>query len=145
VGLDLVIFDSDLTPATFWVKFDDLDLRPGAPGKKLQLAGGKTCNSEVGGRHGQTAESWACTPSAAPLCKPSGSSGIIGAFQRAMTVSIPKEPGVSCDSAAPPFGIVSEAACLPTRNCLACNAHRAMPVATRTRVRNQPNKDLNNG
>ena len=30
------------TPATFWVKLDDLDLRPGAPVKKLQLAGGKT-------------------------------------------------------------------------------------------------------
>ena len=29
------------TPATFWVKLDELDLRPGAPVKKLQLAGGK--------------------------------------------------------------------------------------------------------
>ena len=38
----VVIFDSALTPATFWVKLDDLDLRPGAPVKKLQLAGGKT-------------------------------------------------------------------------------------------------------
>jgi choloylglycine hydrolase len=38
----VVIFDSALTPATFWVKFDDLDLAPGAPVKKLQLAGGKT-------------------------------------------------------------------------------------------------------
>jgi choloylglycine hydrolase len=37
-----VIFDSALTPATFWVKFDDLNLAPGAPVKKLQLAGGKT-------------------------------------------------------------------------------------------------------
>ena len=38
----VVIFDSALTPATFWVKLDDLDLRPGAPVKKLQLAGGRT-------------------------------------------------------------------------------------------------------
>jgi len=38
----VVIFDSALTPATFWVKFDELDLKPGAPVKKLQLAGGKT-------------------------------------------------------------------------------------------------------
>jgi choloylglycine hydrolase len=27
----VVIFDSALTPATFWVKLDELDLRPGAP------------------------------------------------------------------------------------------------------------------
>jgi choloylglycine hydrolase len=38
----VVIFDSALTPATFWVKFDDLDFTPGASVKKLQLAGGKT-------------------------------------------------------------------------------------------------------
>jgi penicillin V acylase-like amidase (Ntn superfamily) len=38
----VVIFDSALTPATFWVKLDELDLRPGAPVKKLQLAGGRT-------------------------------------------------------------------------------------------------------
>jgi penicillin V acylase-like amidase (Ntn superfamily) len=38
----VVIFDSALTPATFWVKLDELDLKPGAPVKKLQLAGGKT-------------------------------------------------------------------------------------------------------
>jgi len=38
----VVIFDSALTPATFWVKFDDLDLEKGAPVKKLQLAGGNT-------------------------------------------------------------------------------------------------------
>jgi penicillin V acylase-like amidase (Ntn superfamily) len=38
----VVIFDSALTPATFWVKLDELDLRPGAPVKKLPLAGGKT-------------------------------------------------------------------------------------------------------
>jgi choloylglycine hydrolase len=38
----VVIFDSALTPATFWVKLDELDLKPGAPVRKLQLAGGKT-------------------------------------------------------------------------------------------------------
>jgi penicillin V acylase-like amidase (Ntn superfamily) len=38
----VVIFDSALTPATFWVKLDELDLEPGAPVMKLQLAGGKT-------------------------------------------------------------------------------------------------------
>ena len=38
----VVIFDSALTPATFWVKFDELDLRSGAPVKKLELAGGRT-------------------------------------------------------------------------------------------------------
>jgi penicillin V acylase-like amidase (Ntn superfamily) len=38
----VVIFDSALTPSTFWVKLDDLDLKAGAPVKKLQLAGGKS-------------------------------------------------------------------------------------------------------
>ena len=38
----IVLFDSAMTPATFWVKLDDLDLKPGAPVKKLELAGGKT-------------------------------------------------------------------------------------------------------
>jgi len=38
----VVIFDSALTPATFWVKLDDLDFNPGAPVKKLELAGGQT-------------------------------------------------------------------------------------------------------
>jgi penicillin V acylase-like amidase (Ntn superfamily) len=37
----VVIFDSALTPATFWVKLDELDFNPGAPVKKLELAGGK--------------------------------------------------------------------------------------------------------
>ena len=38
----VVMFDSAMTPATFWVRLDDLDLKPGAPVKKLELAGGKT-------------------------------------------------------------------------------------------------------
>jgi penicillin V acylase-like amidase (Ntn superfamily) len=38
----VVIFDSAMAPSTFWVKLDDLDLRQGAPVKKLELAGGRT-------------------------------------------------------------------------------------------------------
>ncbi len=38
----VVLFDSAMTPATFWVRLDDLDFKPGAPVKKLELAGGKT-------------------------------------------------------------------------------------------------------
>jgi penicillin V acylase-like amidase (Ntn superfamily) len=38
----VVIFDSAMAPATFWVKLDELDLKRGAPVKKLELAGGKT-------------------------------------------------------------------------------------------------------
>jgi penicillin V acylase-like amidase (Ntn superfamily) len=46
----VVIFDSALTPATFWVKFGELDLRPGAPVRKLQLAGGKTYSGNAVGQ-----------------------------------------------------------------------------------------------
>jgi penicillin V acylase-like amidase (Ntn superfamily) len=46
----VVIFDSALTPATFWVKLDELDLRPGAPVRKLQLAGGKTYSGNAAGQ-----------------------------------------------------------------------------------------------
>ena len=38
----IVMFDSAMTPATFWVRLDDLDLKPGAPVKRLELVGGKT-------------------------------------------------------------------------------------------------------
>jgi len=38
----VVMFDSAMTPATFWVRLDDLDLKPEAPVKKLELVGGKT-------------------------------------------------------------------------------------------------------
>jgi choloylglycine hydrolase len=38
----IYLFDSAMTPATFWVKLDDLDFTSGAPVKKLTLAGGKT-------------------------------------------------------------------------------------------------------
>lgn len=43
----IVLFDSAMTPATFWVKLDDLDFKPGAPVKKLQLAGGKTYSGDA--------------------------------------------------------------------------------------------------
>ncbi len=38
----IVVFDSAMTPSTFWVRLDDLDLKPGAPVKKLGLVSGKT-------------------------------------------------------------------------------------------------------
>ena len=37
----IVMFDSATTTASFWVKLDELDLRPGAPVKKLELVSGK--------------------------------------------------------------------------------------------------------
>jgi choloylglycine hydrolase len=46
----VVIFDSAMTPATFWVKLDELDLKPGAPVKKLQLAGGGTYSGNAVGQ-----------------------------------------------------------------------------------------------
>lgn len=38
----ILVFDSATTAASFWVKLDELDLKPGAPVKKLELVGGKT-------------------------------------------------------------------------------------------------------
>ena len=43
----IVVFDSAMTPATFWVKIDDLDLKSGAPVKKLTLTGGKTYSGDA--------------------------------------------------------------------------------------------------
>ncbi len=43
----VVMFDSALTPATFWVRLDDLDLKPGAPVKKLELVGGKSYSGDA--------------------------------------------------------------------------------------------------
>jgi penicillin V acylase-like amidase (Ntn superfamily) len=43
----MVVFDSATTPATFWVKLDDLNFTPGAPVKKLTLTGGKTYNGNA--------------------------------------------------------------------------------------------------
>ena len=38
----VVVFDSATAPSTFWVRLDDLDLKLGAPVKKLELAGGRS-------------------------------------------------------------------------------------------------------
>lgn len=38
----VVMFDSAMTPATFWVPLADLDFKSEAPVKKLELVGGKT-------------------------------------------------------------------------------------------------------
>jgi penicillin V acylase-like amidase (Ntn superfamily) len=38
----VVLFDSAMTPATFWVRLDDLDFAQDAHVRKLELAGGKT-------------------------------------------------------------------------------------------------------
>jgi choloylglycine hydrolase len=46
----IVLFDSAMTPATFWVKLDDLDLKPGAAVKKLTLTGGKTYSGDASGQ-----------------------------------------------------------------------------------------------
>jgi choloylglycine hydrolase len=43
----IVLFDSAMSPATFWVKLDDLDFKPGAPVKKLTLTGGKTYTGDA--------------------------------------------------------------------------------------------------
>jgi penicillin V acylase-like amidase (Ntn superfamily) len=43
----IVMFDSATTPATFWIRLDDLDLKPGAPVKKLELVGGKAYSGNV--------------------------------------------------------------------------------------------------
>lgn len=45
----VVIFDSAMTPATFWVKLDELNLKPGAPVRKLELKGGKTYSGNAVG------------------------------------------------------------------------------------------------
>jgi len=37
-----------MTPATFWVRLDELDFKPGAPVMKLTLAGGKTYSGNAG-------------------------------------------------------------------------------------------------
>lgn len=43
----VMVFDSAMTPATFWVKLDDLDFKPGAPVKKLTLTGGRTYSGDA--------------------------------------------------------------------------------------------------
>jgi choloylglycine hydrolase len=39
-----------MTPATFWVKLEELDLQPGAPVKKLTLTGRKTYSGDATGK-----------------------------------------------------------------------------------------------
>ena len=46
----VVIFDSAMAPATFWVRLDDLNLKQGAPVRKLQLAGGKAYSGNAAGQ-----------------------------------------------------------------------------------------------
>jgi penicillin V acylase-like amidase (Ntn superfamily) len=43
----VMLFDSAMAPATFWVKLDDLDFKAGASVKKLDIAGGKTYNGNA--------------------------------------------------------------------------------------------------
>jgi choloylglycine hydrolase len=42
-------FDSATRPNTFWIKLDKVDLKPGAPVKKLTIAHGEVFSSEVSG------------------------------------------------------------------------------------------------
>jgi choloylglycine hydrolase len=42
-------FDSATRPNTFWVKFDKVDFKPGAPVKKLTIAQGEVFSGEVSG------------------------------------------------------------------------------------------------
>ena len=46
----IVLFDSAMTPATVWVRLEDLDFRPGASVKKLTLTGGKTYSGDAAGK-----------------------------------------------------------------------------------------------
>jgi penicillin V acylase-like amidase (Ntn superfamily) len=46
----VVVFDSAMTPATFWVPLDELDLKEGTPVKKLILAGGMTYSGNAVGK-----------------------------------------------------------------------------------------------
>lgn len=43
-------FDSATRPNTFWVSFDRLDLKPGAPVKKLTVQGGEVFSGETSGQ-----------------------------------------------------------------------------------------------
>jgi penicillin V acylase-like amidase (Ntn superfamily) len=46
----VMLFDSATAPATFWIPLADLDLKPGAPVKKLELAGGRTYSGNAADR-----------------------------------------------------------------------------------------------
>ncbi len=46
----VVLFDSAMAPATFWVKLENLNFEAGAPVQKLELAGGKTYSANAAGK-----------------------------------------------------------------------------------------------
>jgi penicillin V acylase-like amidase (Ntn superfamily) len=46
-------FDSATRPNTFWVSFDRVDLKPGAPVKKLTIQGGEVFSGEISGQFKQ--------------------------------------------------------------------------------------------
>jgi len=50
----VVMFDSAMAPAMFWVPLADLDLKPEAPVKKLELAGGKTYSGNAADKFVET-------------------------------------------------------------------------------------------
>ena len=50
----IVLFDSAMSPSTFWVKLDDLDFKPGAPVKKLTLTGGKSYSGDAADKFVET-------------------------------------------------------------------------------------------
>ncbi|PXV54114.1 choloylglycine hydrolase [Dyella jiangningensis] len=58
-------FDSATTPNTFWVDLHKLDLKPGAPVKKLTMAGGKVFAGEVSAQFVET-PSFKFMPAPAP-------------------------------------------------------------------------------
>lgn len=43
----MLLFDSATSPTAFWVNVDDLDLQPGAPVRKLMVAGARTYSGNV--------------------------------------------------------------------------------------------------
>ena len=51
----VLLFDAATAPSAFWVSLDKLDLREGAPVKKLQVAGGQVYS-------GETADKFVATP-----------------------------------------------------------------------------------
>jgi penicillin V acylase-like amidase (Ntn superfamily) len=62
-----LIFDSVTSPSLFWVSFDKLNLRPGAPVRRLLVAGGRVYGGEVSAQF-QPAPAFTFLPaSGAPL------------------------------------------------------------------------------
>jgi choloylglycine hydrolase len=63
----IIMFDSAMTPATFWVRLSDLNLQPGAPVKKLTLVDGRTYNGNAADKFIEAkAFDFAPLPSAVP-------------------------------------------------------------------------------